>query len=310
MAKISRAIQSAPIGKPEETIIKAIEEQSWLDGMAETLQHPIYQVMRQRGLLRSILNGTWLGHPVHAALTDVPVGAWAVGFILDMLETLGLRKDLRKASDTTQTIGLMSALGVAIFGLADWSYTNGRARRVGLVHALLNSTAALVYGISLLLRSRGDRRTGIVLSNVGFGMVFFSAWLGGELSYRFGVGVNRMAFKEEPEEWERLLPERELHDGALHRAEAHGTPILLVKHEGQIFALGDVCTHMGCSLSEGKLLAGQVMCPCHDSHFRLVDGQVMKGPASVAVPSYEVRIAGGFVEVRQPTPAYGMASVR
>jgi nitrite reductase/ring-hydroxylating ferredoxin subunit/uncharacterized membrane protein len=310
MARIARAMRGAPIGKPEEAIVKTIEEQAWLDGMAEGIQRPVYKIMQRWGMLRSFLNGTWLGHPVHAALTDLPVGAFAVGFILDLLEALGIRKDLRKASDTAQTIGLLSSVGVAIFGLADWTYTNGRARRVGLVHALVNGMVAVLYGLSMLARSRGQRGIGIALSNVSFGALFFSAWLGGELSYRFGVGVNRIAFKEEPQEWARLLPEREIHEGALHRAEAHDTPILLVKQEGQVYALGDTCTHMGCSLSEGTLHDQQVMCPCHGSHFRLTDGQVTSGPASVALPAYEVRIRDGHVEVRQPAPAYGMASVR
>ena len=95
------------------------------------MQRPLYALLERQGALRAVLNGTWLGLPIHAAVTDLPVGAWASGLILDLFDLLGVnafggRRNVRAASDAVHTIGLAGALGSALFGLADWSYTAGR----------------------------------------------------------------------------------------------------------------------------------------------------------------------------------------
>jgi nitrite reductase/ring-hydroxylating ferredoxin subunit/uncharacterized membrane protein len=306
-----------PIGTTSaagEAIVRAIEEQSWTDRVAVPLQGPLYGVLRDRGALRSILNGTWLGHPVHAAVTDVPVGAWAAGLVLDALDVLGVgalggRPNLRAASDAAQTVGLAGALGAAVFGLADWSYTAGRARRVGMVHGLLNVGIAAIYGASLVARARHRRGAGVALSTTGFSLLLFSTWLGGELTYRYGVGVNRAAFADEPSGWADVLAAQELGEGSLRRVEAAGTPVLLANVGGRVTAIGNTCTHMGCSLGDGKLDGDTVVCPCHGSRFRVSDGAVVEGPATVPEPAYDVRTRAGRIEVRQPKPSYGMASV-
>jgi nitrite reductase/ring-hydroxylating ferredoxin subunit/uncharacterized membrane protein len=294
----------------EEAIVRAIEAQSWTDRVAEPVQRPLNALLERQGALRALLNGTWLGHPVHAAVTDLPVGAWASGFLLDLLDLLGVnafggRRNVRVASDAVQTIGLAGALGSALFGLADWSYTAGRPRRVGMIHGLLNVAIAGIYGASLVARARRQRTTGIALSSAGFLLLFFSTWLGGELTYRYGVGVNRAAFEDEPEDWSATVGEAELAEGQLRRVDVGGTPVLLARVGGRVAAIGDTCTHMGCSLSEGKLDGEDVVCPCHGSRFHLADGQVVHGPATVAEPAYEVRTRGGRIEVCQPAPAGG-----
>jgi nitrite reductase/ring-hydroxylating ferredoxin subunit len=202
-----------------------------------------------------------------------------------------------------QTVGLAGALSAAVFGLADWSYTGGRARRVGAVHGLTNVLIAGLYAASLAARQRGHRGAGIALSSAGFSLLLFSSWLGGELVYRYGVGVNREAFQERPEGWRRALDDWRLGEGQMRRVEVEGTAVLLARQQGRLHAIGDTCTHMGCSLSEGTLHEDQVQCPCHGSRFRLSDGQVMQGPATVAVPAYETRVQTGGVEVRLPAPA-------
>ncbi len=286
----------------EERLVRTIEEQPWLDRLGEPLQRPIYALLQRAPALRTVLNGTWLGHPVHAAVTDWPVGAWATGFVLDLLETLGARPDLRRVSDAAHAVGLAGALTSAIFGLADWSFTTGRARRVGLVHGLANVAIAGIYGASLLARARGWRGAGKALSNLGFGLLLFSTWLGGELTYRYGVGVSRGAFEAAPEDWIAVLDDGRLAEGELRRVQAGATPVLLVRREGQIYAIGDTCTHMGCSLSEGRLEGTEVVCPCHGSRFRILDGTVVEGPATVSEPAYTVRVRDGQIEIRRPVP--------
>jgi uncharacterized membrane protein len=67
---------------------------------------------------------------------------------------------------------------------------------VGFVHAGMNSVVALLYGVSIFARRSRKRNLGIALSSLGFGLTLFSAWLGGELSYRHGVGLRDEAFRQ------------------------------------------------------------------------------------------------------------------
>ncbi len=289
----------------EATLLHAIADQGWVDRLADPIQKPVYNLLKRFDALRSALDGTWLGHPVHPAIVTVPVGSWAAGMILDLLDVTGRNRTLRPTTDAVHTIGLVSALAAAVFGMSDWSYTQGAAKRVGFIHALTNVTISGFYGASLLARARGARGTGVALSTAGFGLLLFSSWLGGELSYHYGVGVSRTAFEEPQADWSPVedgqhgpVQEGAVSEGVLRRVQVNGRPILLTRHEGQLRAIGDTCTHMGCSLSAGTLEGDQVRCPCHGSRFRLTDGLVMAGPASVAEPAYAVRVQDGRVEVR------------
>jgi nitrite reductase/ring-hydroxylating ferredoxin subunit/uncharacterized membrane protein len=309
------AAGAGAVSAAEEAIVRAIEGQVWTDRVAEPVQRPVYALLEQQGVLRTLLDGSWLGHPVHPAVTDVPVGAWTTGMMFDLADLLGIggadgRRGLRGAADAIQAIGLAGALGAALFGLADWTYTAGRARRVGTVHGLLNLGVAGLYGTSLVARSQDRRGLGIALSGAGYLLLLLSTWLGGELTFRYGLGVNRAAFEEPPAEWTPVLDAPELAEGQLLRVEVQGTPVMLARRNGRVVALADTCTHMGCSLAGGRLDGDEVVCPCHGSRFRLDDGQVVSGPATTPEPVYEVRVRDGRIEVRQPVTAYGEASVR
>ncbi len=288
-------------------LVEVIEGQAGLDRLAEGVQGPVSRVLAQSPRLRSALDGTWLGHSVHAAVTDVPVGAWTAGVVLDVLEVAG-RRDERRRGDAVHAVGLAAAMGAAVTGLADWSYTSGRTRRVGLVHAGSNLVVAALFGASLWARSRGRRGAGIALSTAGYGLLLFSSWLGGELAYRYGVGVSRTAFEPEgPEEWTAVLDDAALPEGGLRRVDAGGAPVLLARYGGRLFAIGDTCPHMGCSLSEGRLAGQEIVCACHGSRFRLADGQVTGGPATISAPSFDVRVEAGRIEVCRPRRARAQA---
>lgn len=162
-----------------------------LDPLAEPVQKAIQAAFRRGGATgqaaMDFLHGTWLGHPLHAMLTDVPVGAWCIAALLD-----GLGSD---AADTAIAAGLGTALLAAAAGATDWSETSGTARRLGLVHGLLNLGVAGLYGTSLALRQRGQRPAGRVVAWIGLGLLGVSAWMGGHLTYRLGV---RVAPEEQP----------------------------------------------------------------------------------------------------------------
>lgn len=287
------------VNMAEQRLVETIGNQTALDVFIDPIQQPVANILTKHAGLRAVLSGSWLGHAVHPLLTDVPIGAWTAGCVLDLLDAFGINRNLRQATDTVHAIGLAGALGAALFGIADWSYTMDRPKRVGFVHGALNMLVAGLYGGSLVARAKGKRGAGVALSALGFDLLMLSGWLGGELSYRFGLGVDHTAFQEGPTDWVDVAQESDLTDGELHRVMAQDMPVLLTRQAGQIYALADTCTHLGCSLAEGELQGKMLVCPCHGSGFRVSDGQVLQGPAVVAQPTFAVRVIGGRIAVRR-----------
>ncbi|WP_418606824.1 Rieske (2Fe-2S) protein [Georgenia sp. SUBG003] len=112
------------------------------------------------------------------------------------------------------------------------------------------------------------------------------------------MAVNRNADRTpRPREWKDAAAVSDL-DGGTLRVEVSGQPVLLTRHDGELYATGAVCSHMGGPLEEGEIEDGCVVCPWHGSHFRLADGEVERGPATVGILSYDVRVSGDRVEVR------------
>jgi nitrite reductase/ring-hydroxylating ferredoxin subunit len=194
-------------------------------------------------------------------------------------------------------IGIVGAAVAAPAGLADWRTLNDRQRRVGIVHAALNTTALTTYALSLLCRLLriGPPR---MLAFAGFGLTMASGYLGGELVYRLHAGVAQRPLAEPPKDFELALPSHELHEGEIRRIEIEGYPVMLTRQHGFIYALSDVCTHLACSLSEGHVEDQSIRCNCHGSRFSLADGAVINGPATVAETSFEVREYDSRIEVR------------
>jgi uncharacterized membrane protein len=136
------------------------------------------------------LHGDWLHEPLHAALTDVPVGAWTATVACDAVASLTGSGYLDKAADASAIVGLVGAVGSAVTGLNDWSGIEKPAvRRIGAVHALLNVAATGLFVASIVMRGRRHRSQGRALSTLGYLLVTVSAHLGGNLVYEHGVGV-------------------------------------------------------------------------------------------------------------------------
>jgi 3-phenylpropionate/trans-cinnamate dioxygenase ferredoxin subunit len=79
--------------------------------------------------------------------------------------------------------------------------------------------------------------------------------------------------------------------------DAGGKPILIVNLKGKYYAIGNVCTHMGCMLSDGVLKGENVQCPCHGSTFDVKTGEVVKGPAVKPEPAFQMKVEGNQVLV-------------
>ncbi len=83
----------------------------------------------------------------------------------------------------------------------------------------------------------------------------------------------------EETEFVAVLNEPELSEGTMKAVSVNGTPVLLIKKDGKIYAVDDRCPHMQCRLSRGKLEGLFVVCPCHDWRFNLETGEYEEEPA-------------------------------
>jgi nitrite reductase/ring-hydroxylating ferredoxin subunit/uncharacterized membrane protein len=276
------------------TLSDRLAEIPALDKVADGVRSVFNPLLGQGGPagLKDALNGTWLGHPLHPALVDVPIGCWTSSLILDVA-------GMERGADLLLKAGTVSALGAAVSGAAQWvDLYEEPPRRLGALHATLNTTATVLYGISWALRSNGARPAGIVFSTTGYAIASVSALIGGDLSYRLGIGVSRVAFDRLAAEWTDTVPVAELRDGTLTRTEAGGAAIVLLRDGERILATSATCTHVGGPLDEGELDGTCVTCPWHGSIFDLTDGRVVHGPAASKLHTYETRVEGGVVQVR------------
>lgn len=271
----------------------------WLDTVAKFLQKAGDPIAGQRAprSLKDALVGTWLGHPLHPAVVVAPLGLWTASLILDATGN-------DAAADLTLGLGLVGAVGAAATGVAQWQDAayDQRPRRLGALHAGLNSAATILYAGSLLARQQGSRGTGQTLALVGYSLATFSAWLGGDLAYDLGIGVNHLAFHQLPEDWVDVAAVDEIEEGKPKRVRAKTFPVLLLKRGDRIHAIAAICPHLGGPLDKGTIEGETVTCPWHGSVFSLHDGRLIHGPATAPVPTFEVRVAGGRVSVRAATP--------
>src|SRR5579862_6221083 len=127
----AHAVQSA--------IDRFIRSQGWMDGVAEAVQGAVgkaYEALGPRGrVLKNALHGTTvLGHPLHPAATDLPIGAWLVGCVAD-------RTGQEGAADTAHLVAFGAATVSALSGYTDFHETYGHERRVALTHGATMSVA-------------------------------------------------------------------------------------------------------------------------------------------------------------------------
>src|SRR5437667_9764138 len=164
----------------------------------------------------------------------------------------------------------------------------------------LDTRGILLSNISALItRPTCRRRAGVALSTIGYLASLFSAYLGGELSFAKGIGVNHEAWEGGSDDYVAVMNVEDLAEGELTRVDAAGIPAVLLKQGNTIYAIGAICTHLAGPLDEGTCEDGVVTCPWHGSRFRMSDGSVMNGPAVYAEPMFAVRVQNGKIELRR-----------
>jgi 3-phenylpropionate/trans-cinnamate dioxygenase ferredoxin subunit len=86
-------------------------------------------------------------------------------------------------------------------------------------------------------------------------------------------------------------------DGEMAAFEVGGVRVAVANVDGNWYAFDDVCTHRACSLAEGDVEAASVVCPCHAGEFDLETGEVIGGPPTEPIQTYELRVEDGIIEV-------------
>jgi uncharacterized membrane protein len=144
-----------------------------------------------------------LGHPIHQMLIVFPLGLLATAVIIDLIYFAGDALIFAEVSYYLIVAGLIGGALAAPFGLIDWLAIprNTRAKRIGGLHGAGNVAVMLLFLISAWLRSDLPAEPPVwayVCSFAGAAIALVTAWLGGELVDRLGIGVSDGAHVDAP----------------------------------------------------------------------------------------------------------------
>ncbi len=280
---------------------RIVDALPFLDRVAQDVQPRVQEAVEAGGTTaRNVLDGVWFEAPLHPALTDVPIGSWTAALVFDGLDAATGSRAMKNAADASLAVGVVGALAAATTGLSDWRYLSGGSRRMGVAHGLLNTIALVLIITSLVLRATGRRNSGRLSFLAGYSVSGLAAHIGGELSYHYGLRVNRNIFQgSAPDEFTPVLDEGELPQEGMRRVEADGAAILLSRSSsGEVCAISSVCGHFGGPLEQGERESDTVVCPWHNSRFDLCSGAALDGPAVFSQSRYETRVRDGRIEVK------------
>jgi len=295
----------------ESRLDRLVRRQGWMEGWGDAIQGAvggIYGALGAPGrVLKDLMHGTrFLGHPLHPAITDVPIGAWTVGVVADYAAHFTARLPT-EAGDIALAVGLLAGMLAAISGYTDFHDTFAQERRVALLHGLTMSVVQVVMFASLALRwwaGPGAHPLAVGISTAGYVLVVFGGYFGGHVVFGSATMVNHMAFVDGFEGAAEVGASTDFPEGELRRVMASAMPVLMVRRGGQLFAISATCTHAGGPLDEGSLDGFVVTCPWHASRFDVRTGRVRGGPATFSEPALHVVEAGGKVTVELTEPLH------
>jgi uncharacterized membrane protein/nitrite reductase/ring-hydroxylating ferredoxin subunit len=270
-------------------------------------------------MLKDILEGKPLRHPIHPMLVHFPIGFFILSLLLDLTTLLFSGTPfLLRSSFYAMLFGVITALLAAVPGFVDYSdiRNDHPGKRTATAHMTLNLLVVAVYGIDLGLRSSSlaDLKVSaapLILSLVGVGLLSASGYLGGKLVYDEGVAVGRhkrrtptppetIQLSKAPDSTSVAVPEADrLENGETLRGEVDGQVMAIAKIDNRLFAFQEFCTHRYGPLSEGCFDGFDVECPWHKSRFDIRTGKVTQGPAKIDLKTWRVEIREGkaFLEV-------------
>ncbi len=275
----------------------------FLDWLARVIS-ALYRVLGRPGkLLQDLLNGTWLGHSLHAVLVDVVVGGATAVVFLDVLRVVfGVEGTVDAA---TWVLALTYAAGVAaIFsGWTDFKDTgSGDERNVTGLHGIINAVGFAGFGFSLFQRLQGNPDAAFWPMVIGYAIISLGAYIGGHVVFKYGYMVNHNAFSrgKRAKEFTAVMPAADLPEATPTKATLGSTGVVLIRRGDVVDALKDTCSHAGGPLSQGSLDGTRITCPWHGSVFDVRDGSVVHGPAATRQVRYRARIQDDQVELQGP----------
>jgi nitrite reductase/ring-hydroxylating ferredoxin subunit/uncharacterized membrane protein len=231
-----------------------------------------------------------------------PLSGWLAGTLLDVVGGSSARRSAQRLVG----FGTLAAMPAASTGVAEWLTTDKAEERVGTVHAVLADGATLMYATSWLLRTRRHHRAAVAAGLTGAALAGATAFMGGHLSFRRGVGVNTVAFQSGPQDWVALELDEDATPDRAVRGLAEGLPYAVVAASStgsSAVAVPHVmesrCSHRGGPLHEGEVLDGCLECPWHGARLDLETGEVRRGPASAPQPVYDVDDHDGRLSIRR-----------
>ena len=282
-------------------ILERVSDVTALDKAIEPARRAVQSLP---SAVKDLLHGTWLGHPLHPVLVQVPVGSWLSAGILDAVPPL------RPAATVLIGTGVAASVPAALSGAADWSEQDAGVRRLGAIHASLNVAALGLYVGSLVARARGRGGLGRVLSYAGLGLATGSAAVGGHMSYAQSSGASHSATaaRAMSSDWIDLGPLDDLPEGrpALRTGSGSGVavPLAAVRRGARVDVFVGACSHLSGPLDEGTVeeIRGTtcLVCPWHGSAFDLDNGEPRRGPAANPQEKLEVSMDAGRVMARLP----------
>jgi len=295
----------------ESRLDRMLRRQDWMEGWGDAIQGAVGGIYGALGApgraLKNAMHGTTvLGHPLHPAITDVPIGAWTAGVVADYVAHFTARLPTQ-AGDVALAVGVVSALGAAVTGYTDFHETFAQERRVALLHGLVNTVVLLIMFASLALRwwvGPAAHPLAVGLATVGWVLVLFGGYLGGHVVFGSATMVNRTAFLDGFEGSVEVGASTDFPEGELRKVSASGMPVLMVRRGGQLHAISNTCSHAGGPLDEGSLDGDVVTCPWHGSRFDVRTGRVCGGPATFSQPALRVVEAAGRVSVELAEPLH------
>ncbi len=148
-----------------------------LDRLGELVQRAVDAMPDD--VRRALGGDAWLGHPLHPALTDLPIGFWTSSWVLDIVG----RKRSARTSAAMVGFGVASAVPTIAAGAVDWTQLPEEKKRTGLIHMICMAITTWLYAWSFFARLRGRRGRGILLGMLGAGVATAGGYLGGHLVF-------------------------------------------------------------------------------------------------------------------------------
>lgn len=285
-------------------ILDRVADVATFDKVIEPARRAVLGALKPPAV-KDFLHGTWLGHPLHPLVVQVPVGSWVSAGLLDAVPRL------RPAATALIGVGVAAALPAAASGAADWSEQETGVRRLGALHAVANTVALGLYIGSLAARRNDRGGLGRVLSYTGLAIAGGSAAVGGHMSYAQSSGASHAAtaVRALTSDWLDLGPLDDLPEGrpALRTGTggAADVPLAVVRRGMRVDVFVGACSHLSGPLQEGSVEevrgAQCLVCPWHGSAFDLDSGEPRRGPAANPQVKLDVRMQAGRVTVRVPS---------